>query len=110
LARTRWSSGGGTTCSRATTSRSAEVLGEGKEGYKQIIRSCGLPQAIQLGAKAIGWKDRTRKKKAGNAPSAAASVWPYRDAGPPASRARTWAPPPRRWNEDASFNLLMGAT
>src|SRR6266480_2804615 len=36
----------------------AEVLGEGKEGFKQIIRSCGLPQAIQLGAKAIGWAEK----------------------------------------------------
>src|SRR5207248_5547 len=39
----------------------AEVLGEGKEGFKQLIRSCGLPQAIALGAKAIGW---TEKRKA----------------------------------------------
>src|SRR5438445_10026076 len=38
----------------------AEVLGEGKEGHRQVVRSCGLPQAIQLGAKAIGWsKKRT---------------------------------------------------
>ena len=36
----------------------AEVLGEGKEGFKQLIRSCGLPQAIELGAKAIGWKEK----------------------------------------------------
>ena len=36
-------------------------LGEGKEGFKQIIRSCGLPQAIQLGAKAIGWTDKRRR-------------------------------------------------
>jgi putative selenate reductase molybdopterin-binding subunit len=39
----------------------AEVLGEGKEGFKLIIRSCGLPQAIQLGAKAIGWADKRRR-------------------------------------------------
>src|SRR4029078_9534850 len=30
----------------------AEVLGEGREGFKQVIRSCGLPRAITLGAQA----------------------------------------------------------
>ncbi|MFI5174620.1 MAG: xanthine dehydrogenase family protein molybdopterin-binding subunit [Terriglobia bacterium] len=34
----------------------AEVLGEGREGYKQIIQSCGLDECIELGAKEIGWK------------------------------------------------------
>src|SRR4029078_10938771 len=44
----------------------AEVLGEGKEGFKQIIRSCGLPQAIQLGAKAIGWTDKRKRYGTGD--------------------------------------------
>jgi putative selenate reductase molybdopterin-binding subunit len=87
----------------------AEVLGEGKEGFKQIIRSCGLPQAIQLGAKAIGWKDRTRKKRAGNGPVRRgvgmaivmqASGIPGVDMGAASIKM----------NEDGSFNLLMGAT
>jgi putative selenate reductase molybdopterin-binding subunit len=87
----------------------AEVLGEGKEGFKQIIRSCGLPQAIQLGAKAIGWKDRVRKKKAGDgfvrrgvgmAIVMQASGIPGVDMGAASIKM----------NEDGSFNLLMGAT
>ena len=86
----------------------AEVLGEGKEGFKQIIRSCGLPQAIQLGAKAIGWKDRVRKKKAngpvrrgvGMAIVMQASGIPGVDMGAASIKM----------NEDGSFNLLMGAT
>jgi putative selenate reductase molybdopterin-binding subunit len=87
----------------------AEVLGEGKEGFKQIIRSCGLPQAIQLGARAIGWKDRVRKKKAGNGPVRRgvgmaivmqASGIPGVDMGAASIKM----------NEDSSFNLLMGAT
>jgi putative selenate reductase molybdopterin-binding subunit len=87
----------------------AEVLGEGKEGFKQVIRSCGLPQAIQLGAKAIGWKDRARKKKAGNGPVrrglgmaivCQASGIPGVDMGAASIKM----------NEDGSFNLLMGAT
>jgi putative selenate reductase molybdopterin-binding subunit len=87
----------------------AEVLGEGKEGFKQIIRSCGLPQAIQLGAKAIGWKDRAKKKKVGNGPVrrgvgmaivCQASGIPGVDMGAASIKM----------NEDGSFNLLMGAT
>jgi putative selenate reductase molybdopterin-binding subunit len=87
----------------------AEVLGEGKEGFKQLIRSCGLPQAIQLGARAIGWKDRARKKKAGNGPVrrgvgmaivCQASGIPGVDMGAASIKM----------NEDGSFNLLMGAT
>ncbi|PYQ22883.1 MAG: aldehyde oxidase [Acidobacteria bacterium] len=87
----------------------AEVLGEGKEGYKQIIRSCGLPQAIQLGARAIGWKDRARKKRPGNGPLRRglgmaivmqASGIPGVDMGAASIKM----------NEDGSFNLLMGAT
>jgi putative selenate reductase molybdopterin-binding subunit len=87
----------------------AEVLGEGKEGFKQIIRSCGLPQAIQLGAKAIGWKDRARRKKIGNGPGRRgvgmaivmqASGIPGVDMGAASIKM----------NEDGSFNLLMGAS
>jgi putative selenate reductase molybdopterin-binding subunit len=86
----------------------AEVLGEGKEGFKQVIRSCGLPQAIQLGAKAIGWS-KARKKKAPDGPLRRgigmaivmqASGIPGVDMGAASLKM----------NEDASFNLLMGAT
>jgi putative selenate reductase molybdopterin-binding subunit len=87
----------------------AEVLGEGKEGFKQVIRSCGLPQAIQLGAKAIGWGKARRKKPAGDGPLRRgigmaivmqASGIPGVDMGAASLKM----------NEDASFNLLMGAT
>src|SRR4030095_5027383 len=40
-----------------------ESLGEGREGFKQIIRSCGLPQASEAGAKAIGWSKKRRAKR-----------------------------------------------
>lgn len=35
----------------------AEVLGEGREGYKQIIQSCGLDECIERGAREIGWEE-----------------------------------------------------
>jgi putative selenate reductase molybdopterin-binding subunit len=92
----------------------AEVLGEGREGFKQIVRSCGLPEAIRLGAQAIGWAGR-RKSPAGRygaavQPSVArgmgmaivmqASGIPGVDMGAASIKM----------NEDGSFNLLVGAT
>jgi len=86
----------------------AVVLGEGREGHPQVIRSCGLPEAIKLGAKAAGWG---RKRKAptaegplrrglGMAIVMQASGIPGVDMGAASIKM----------NEDGSFNLLMGAT
>ncbi len=131
----------------------AEVLGEGKEGFKQIIRSCGLPQAIQLGSKAIGWADKRRRYGAGSGSnfdgSETIDLAMHRTKGqrraaraagfpPDASAAGPAAAPTPdpirrgvgmaivmqasgipgvdmgaasiKMNEDASFNLLVGAT
>jgi putative selenate reductase molybdopterin-binding subunit len=86
----------------------ATLLGEGKEGQRQVIRSCGLPQAIQLGAKAIGWSARRPKvvvegplrRGIGMALAMQASGIPGVDMGAASLKM----------NEDGSFNLLVGAT
>jgi putative selenate reductase molybdopterin-binding subunit len=87
----------------------AEVLGEGKEGHRQVIRSCGLPQAIQAGARAIGWTRRRKKLRPtagvvrrgiGMAIVMQASGIPGVDMGAASLKM----------NEDGSFNLLVGAT
>jgi putative selenate reductase molybdopterin-binding subunit len=84
----------------------AEVLGEGKEGFKQVIRSCGLPQAIELGARAIGWgrppepAEGPLRRGLGMAIVMQASGIPGVDMGAASLKM----------NEDASFNLLVGAT
>jgi putative selenate reductase molybdopterin-binding subunit len=87
----------------------AEVLGEGKEGHRQVIRSCGLPQAIQAGARAIGWSRRRKKLRPtagvvrrgiGMAIVMQASGIPGVDMGGASIKM----------NEDGSFNLLVGAT
>jgi len=70
----------------------AEVLGEGREGHKQVIRSCGLPQAIQLGAKAIGWAEKrlTITPSSEYTPPAGSTVLPLerRPEPAPVPRAR----------------------
>jgi putative selenate reductase molybdopterin-binding subunit len=87
----------------------AEVLGEGKEGHRQVIRSCGLPQAILAGAKAIGWSHRRKRLRPaggvlrrgmGMAIVMQASGIPGVDMGAASIKM----------NEDGSFNLLVGAT
>lgn len=97
----------------------AEVLGEGKEGFKQLIRSCGLPQAIALGAKAIGWKEKrspgTAARAAGFTPDASAGGL-RRGVGMAIVMQASGIPgvdmgaASIKMNEDGSFNLLVGAT
>ena len=110
----------------------AEVLGEGKEGFKQIIRSCGLPKAIELGAQAIGWSDKRRRYGPARFDGAQTiDLAAYQAKGrspqpdPPSIRRGVgmaivmqasgipgvdMGAASLKMNEDASFNLLVGAT
>jgi putative selenate reductase molybdopterin-binding subunit len=86
----------------------AEVLGEGREGFKQIIRSCGLPQAIEAGAKAIGWtKKRKAKRTKGPVVSGVGMAIVMQASGIPGVDMGGAS---LKMNEDGSFNLLVGAT
>ena len=89
----------------------AAVLGEGKEGHPQTIRSCGLPEAIRLGAEAIVWSRRSPtgggtgsaphlRRGIGMAIVMQASGIPGVDMGGASIKM----------NEDGSFNVLIGAT
>jgi putative selenate reductase molybdopterin-binding subunit len=84
----------------------AEVLGEGAEGYPQIVRSSSLPRAIEQGAEAIGWRREREpvsgplRRGLGMAIVMQASGIPGVDMGAAAIKM----------NEDASFNLLIGGT
>jgi len=108
----------------------AEVLGEGKEGFKQLIRSCGLPQAIEQGARAIGWPEKRARYAAADGTQtidlAAHRTSLERPGTPPDARRRgvgmaivmqasgipgvDMGAASIKMNEDASFNLLVGAT
>ena len=88
-----------------------EVLGEGTEGVEQIIRSCKLDECLDRGAAAIGWyekRNRRLKEKGskgrvmgvGLAVAMQGSGIPEVDMGSASMKM----------NEDASFNLLVGAT
>ncbi len=91
------------------------ALGEGKEGHENPIASCGLDECMDRGAEAIGWykKQRRYRKNGGNRDGRAtikrgvgmaALMQGSGIAGIDMASARI------KMNEDASFNLLMGAT
>jgi putative selenate reductase molybdopterin-binding subunit len=87
------------------------ALGEGKEGHDNPIGSCGLPECINRGAEAIGWKQKHRlyQKRDANAKTkrgigVACLMQGSGIAGIDMASARI------KMNEDGSFNLTMGAT
>jgi len=90
------------------TSPIFEIMGEGREGVPQIMRSCKLQECIDLGKKAIDWdskrgkktRDGTKVRGVGCALAMQGSGIPKIDMG-----AATI-----KMNEDGSFNLLVGAT
>lgn len=103
----------------------AEVLGEGGEGYKQIIQSCGLDECIERGARAMGWKEKRNpnppsklsdlksqisNQKSGNSRRVVRGIGmacTMQASGiPGVDMGAAWI----KMNEDGSFNLKVGAT
>lgn len=83
------------------------ALGEGRPGVDQSIGSCGLPECIELGAEAIGWKEKrawadsgTKRRGVGMAILMQGSSIPEIDMGAATIKL----------NDDGSINLLVGAT
>jgi putative selenate reductase molybdopterin-binding subunit len=97
----------------------AKALGEGREGFEQVIRSSGLEQCVQVGLEAVDWYS-----KRGN------EIWRQGDRetrrqGDKATRrgigmavmlhgsgvaGLDMGAATIKMNDDGSFNLLIGAT
>jgi putative selenate reductase molybdopterin-binding subunit len=85
----------------------AQALGEGKEGYAQIIQSCGLPECLQIVEEKLDWKAKrgnpgTGRLRKGVGVSLAmhGTAIPGLDMGAASIKL----------NDDGSFNVLVGAT
>src|SRR5438477_2649528 len=85
----------------------AKALGERKEGYGQIIESCGLPQCLQIVEEKLNWKEKrgqggTGRFRRGVGVSLAmhGTAIPGLDMGGASIKL----------NDDGSFNVLVGAT
>ncbi|HJT57496.1 MAG TPA: molybdopterin cofactor-binding domain-containing protein, partial [Ktedonobacteraceae bacterium] len=85
----------------------AKVLGEGKEGYTQIIESCGLPQCLQIVEERLGWKEKRGKGGTGRfrrGVGVSLAMHGTAIAGLDMGGASI------KLNDDGSFNILVGAT
>ena len=91
----------------------SKIWTEGREGHAEVIRSCGLPQCVEQGATAIGWREKYGnpdwhlvpgkphlRRGIGLACVMQGTAIAYLDMG-----AATI-----KMNDDGSFNLLVGAT
>jgi putative selenate reductase molybdopterin-binding subunit len=85
----------------------AVALGEGREGYPQIVQSSALAECVDLGAKAIGWHDKRGnpgdgriKRGLGMAVCMHGTAIAGLDMGAASIKI----------NDDGSFNVLVGAT
>ena len=85
----------------------AKALGEGKEGYDQIIESCGLPQCLQIVEEKLHWKEKRGKggtgrfrRGVGVSLAMHGTAIPGLDMGGASIKL----------NDDGSFNILVGAT
>lgn len=90
----------------------AKALGEAREGFGQIVRSCGLTQCVEQGAAAIAWDRRSNinwiadptrphvKRGLGMALCMHGTAIAGLDMGAASIKM----------NDDGSFNVLVGAT
>lgn len=86
----------------------AELLGEGREGFPAQVRSCGLDECLAEGKRLIEWESLRQKRfrsgflrrGVGLAIAGQGSGIPGIDMGSAFIKM----------NEDASFNLMVGAT
>ena len=87
----------------------AKALGEGREGFEQVIESSGLEQCVQVGLEALGWyekRGRSRAQEAHEKRGIGMAVMLHGSgiAGLDMASATI------KMNDDGSFNLLIGAT
>ena len=85
----------------------AVALGEGREGFPQTVRSCGLAECIDKAAEEIGWDRRNSYDNSGPVKRGMAMVALMHGSGIPGiDMASAFL----KFNDDGSFNLLVGAT
>ncbi len=85
----------------------AEALGEGREGFAQLILTSALPECVDLGAQAIDWHNK--RGKPGDGPikrgvGMAVCMHGTAIAGLDMGAASI------KINDDGSFNVMVGAT
>ena len=85
----------------------ARELGEGKEGYEQVIQSCGLPECLRIVEEQVQWKEKRGK---GGSDRFRRGVGVALAMHGTAIAGLDMAAASLKLNDDGSFNLLVGAT
>lgn len=85
----------------------AKALGEGKDGYTQIIESCGLPECLQIVEERLGWKEKRGKGGTGRFKRGVGVALAMHGTAIPGLNMGGAS---IKLNDDGSFNVLVGAT
>ncbi len=85
----------------------AAILGEGREGFPAQVRSTGMKDCLNEGKKLIDWEELRQAQKNGKSRRGVGVAIVGQGSGIPGiDMGAVFI----KMNEDASFNLLMGAT
>jgi putative selenate reductase molybdopterin-binding subunit len=88
----------------------AKALGEGREGFAQIIRSSGLDQCVRVGLKAMDWYNKRGKLNLGTDGTVKRGIGMAVVLHGSGVAGLDMAAATIKMNDDGSFNLLIGAT
>jgi putative selenate reductase molybdopterin-binding subunit len=88
----------------------AKALGEGREGFEQRIRSSGLEECVRVGLQATDWYEKRGKLNVGSRGPIRRGIGMAVMAHGSGIAGLDMAAATIKMNDDASFNLLIGAT
>jgi putative selenate reductase molybdopterin-binding subunit len=96
----------------------SKKMNEGKEGYAQEIRSCGLAECVAKASAAVGYAEKRGRSPLSGGPATWPAVLPAKVRGVGGAIAMQGSAIPGvdmggamiKLNDDGSFNLLVGAT
>jgi len=88
----------------------AKALGEGREGFAQIIRSSGLEKCVEVGLEAVDWYNKRRKLNPDPDNPIKQGIGMAVMLHGSGIAGLDMAAATIKMNDDGSFNLLVGAT
>ncbi|MBT3251581.1 MAG: molybdopterin-dependent oxidoreductase [Candidatus Marinimicrobia bacterium] len=84
----------------------ASILGEGREGFKMILHTTGIKECLHRGKELMGWDDEKKRLNQGEIKQGVGLAAVCQGSGIPGiDMAAAFI----KMNEDASFNLMVGA-
>jgi putative selenate reductase molybdopterin-binding subunit len=88
----------------------AKALGEGREGFAQVVRSSGLAQCVEVGLEAMDWTNKRGRLNSDPDSPVRRGIGMAVMMHGSAIAGLDMAAATIKMNDDGSFNLLVGAT